>query len=108
MFFSLYPYVCVCIFFPPGNSGASDHAPGGGTVGGGPHLHRRLPADLQDLPVKPHGGRQETAGVVPGGQPPGHGEFVLVRLAAFGRSQVCVDQPYLYACLHFYKWGNGE
>ena len=78
-FFSLHMslYECVCIF-TLGNPRASDHAPGGGTIGGGPHLHRRLPADLQDFPVKSHGGRQETARVVPYGKPPRHGKCVCV------------------------------
>lgn len=78
-----YVFPVSILVFPPGNPGASDHAPGGGTISGGPHLHRRLPADLQDLPVKSHGGWQETAGVVPSGQPPGHGEFVFTQSAGF-------------------------
>lgn len=71
------------LLLTPGNPRASDHAPGGGTISGGPHLHRRLPADLQDLSVKSHGGWQETAAVVPGGQPSGHGNFVCTWLAFF-------------------------
>lgn len=70
--------LCVCCFPTPGNPGASDHAPGGRTVSGGPHLHWRLPPDLQDLPFQPYGGWQKTAGMVPGGQPPGHGELVCL------------------------------
>lgn len=74
MFLYLCPYVC--LFYTLGNPRATDHASGRGTISGGPHLHRRLPADLQDLPVKSHGGRQETVGVVPGGHAPGHSECV--------------------------------
>lgn len=70
-----------------GNSRASDHAPGGGAVGGGPHLHRGLPANLQDLPVQSHGRWQETAGLVPGGLLPGHGQLGLFcsKMSVLGR-----------------------
>ena len=89
--------ICVYFFFTLGNPGASDHAPGGGAVGGRPHVHRRLPADLQDLSVKSHGGRQETAGVVQGGQSPGHGEGFLYLYCCC--EDILFSPPPLKGCL---------
>lgn len=58
-----------------GHVGASHHAPGGGALSGGPHLHRGLPVDLQDLPLQPHGRGQKAPGVVPRPQSQGQGAF---------------------------------
>lgn len=63
-------------YFKPissGHTGASHHAPGGGALSGGPHLHRGLPVDLQDLPLQPHGRGQEAPGVVSRPQSQGQG-----------------------------------
>ena len=81
--------MCVCIYITTlGNPRASDHAPGGGAVGGGPHLHRGLPADLQDFHLKSYGGRQETAGVVLYGQPSRHSEFFFGHFCLYVHSVV--------------------
>lgn len=56
-----------------GHSGASYHASGGGTLGGGPHLYRGLPVDVQDFPLQPHGCGQEAPGVVPRPKSQGQG-----------------------------------
>lgn len=59
--------------FWTGHSGASHHASGRGTLGSGPHLYRGLPADVQDLPLQPHGRGQEAPGVVPRPKSQGQG-----------------------------------
>lgn len=56
-----------------GDGGASYDAPGGGALGGGPHLYRGLLVDIQDFPLQSHGCGKEAPGVVPRPQSQGQG-----------------------------------
>lgn len=69
---------CALVLFVSGHSWASDHAPGGGAVSGGSHLHWGLPPDVPHLPVQPHASGQETSGMVQSGQSQRHGQCVCV------------------------------